>query len=87
MGYLIAEYATFEVRAVIRFLQAGGVNQSEIHCLLQGVYGLNVLSRKETNVWCQKFKDGEKNLKDDEEKKRGIPKTSHADDNCSKVEL
>ncbi|GBN25758.1 hypothetical protein AVEN_30685-1 [Araneus ventricosus] len=39
MAYLIAEYAKFEVRAVIRVLQAEGVNQSEIHHRLQGVYG------------------------------------------------
>ncbi|GBM33117.1 hypothetical protein AVEN_36168-1 [Araneus ventricosus] len=42
-GVLIAEHAKFEVRAVIRFLKAKGVNQREIHRRLQGIYGPNVL--------------------------------------------
>lgn len=86
MSCLVAEYAKFDVRAVIRFLQAEAVNQSEIHRRLQGVYGPNVLSRKDGHVWCHKFTDRRTDLKDDPEKKRGRPRTSHTDDNCSKVE-
>ncbi|GBL90705.1 hypothetical protein AVEN_223356-1 [Araneus ventricosus] len=85
MACLIVEYTKFEIHAVIRFLQAERVNQSEVHRRLQGVYGLNVLRRKKVNVWCQQFKDGRTDLNDDEEKKRGRPRTSHTDDNCSKV--
>ncbi|GBO15447.1 hypothetical protein AVEN_147261-1 [Araneus ventricosus] len=69
-----------KVCAVIKFLQAEGVNQSEIHRRLQDVYGPDILNRKEVNFWCQKFKDGRT------EKKRDRQRTSHTDDNCSKVE-
>jgi hypothetical protein len=48
----------FEVRAVVRFMQAEGVSQSRIHGRLVSVYGQNVCSRKEASVWCIKFKDG-----------------------------
>lgn len=86
MACVIAEYSKCEVRAVIRFLQAEGVNQSEIHRRLEGVYGPKVLSRKEVSVWCKKFKDGRTDLIDDPEKNRGRPRTSHTDENCSIVE-
>ncbi|GBL72486.1 hypothetical protein AVEN_115399-1 [Araneus ventricosus] len=61
---------------VIRFLQAEGVNQSELHRRLQEVYrrfqevyGPNVLAEK-VSVGCHKFKDGRKNRKVDQERKR-----------------
>ncbi|KAF2896065.1 hypothetical protein ILUMI_10109 [Ignelater luminosus] len=49
----------------------------EIRRRLQGVYGLNVLRRKEVSVWCKEFEDGRGELKDDPEKKRDRPRTSH----------
>ncbi|KAF2905361.1 hypothetical protein ILUMI_00810 [Ignelater luminosus] len=84
MVCVIAEYS--KVRGLIRFLQAEGVNQRKIHRRLQGVYGLNVLSRKEVSVWCKKFEDGQTRLKDDPEKKRGRLRISHTADNCTIVE-
>jgi hypothetical protein len=32
MAGVIEDYSEFEVRSVVRFLQAEGVSQSEIHC-------------------------------------------------------
>ncbi|GBN22820.1 hypothetical protein AVEN_250933-1 [Araneus ventricosus] len=47
---------------------------------------MNVLSQKEVSLRSYKFKNGRADLKDDPEKKRGRPRTSHTDDTCSKVE-
>lgn len=38
IAFLIAEYAKFEGRAIIRFLKAEGVNKIETHRIFQGVY-------------------------------------------------
>lgn len=64
MACIIAAYAKFEVHAVTRLLQAEGVDQNKIHCSLQGAYEPKVLSRDEVNVWCQKFKYGQMDLKE-----------------------
>jgi hypothetical protein len=50
MAGVIENYSKFEVRAVVRFLQADGVSQSEVHLRLVSVYGQNVFSRKEVSV-------------------------------------
>jgi hypothetical protein len=44
MAILIENYSEFEVRAVVRFLQAEGVSENEIHCRLVSVYAENVFS-------------------------------------------
>jgi hypothetical protein len=56
MSTVIENYSKFEVRTVVRFLQAEGVSQSKIHRRLMSVYGQNVFSRKEVSVWCNKIK-------------------------------
>jgi hypothetical protein len=52
---------------VIRFLQAEGMGQGEIHRRLVSVYGQNVVSQKEMSVWCNKLKDAQTALKGDPE--------------------
>jgi transposase len=87
MAGVIENYSKFEVRAVVRFLHAEGVSQSEIHHRLVSVYGQNVFSRKEVAVWCNKFKHGQTALNDDDpQKHRGRSRTSHTDENCVIVE-
>ncbi|KAF2880727.1 hypothetical protein ILUMI_25446 [Ignelater luminosus] len=43
----------------------------------------NDVSRKEVTVWCRKFEDGQTELNDDPERKRGRLSTLHTDDNCT----
>jgi hypothetical protein len=71
MAIVIENYSKFEVCAVVRFLQAKEVSQSEIHCRLVSVYDQNVFNGKKVSVWCQKFKDGLTALNDDPQKQRG----------------
>jgi hypothetical protein len=81
MADVIENYYKFEVRAVVRFLQAEGVSQRKLHREIESVYGDKVFSRKEVSVWCNKFKDGRTALNDDPEKNSGRPRTSHTDAN------
>jgi hypothetical protein len=64
----------FEVHTVVRFSQAEGVNQSDIHRRLVSACGQNVFSQREVSVWCNKFKDGRMALNDDPQKHRGRPR-------------
>jgi hypothetical protein len=57
MASVIENYSKFEVFMVVRFLQAQGASQSEIHRRLVSVYGENVFNRKEE---CNKFKMAER---------------------------
>jgi hypothetical protein len=86
MAGVMENYSKFEVCAVIWFLQAEGVSQSEIHCRSVRVYGQNVFSRKEVSVWCNIFKDGQTARKYDAEKHRGRPAIPHTGENCVVVE-
>jgi hypothetical protein len=55
----VIEYnSMFGVDAVVRFLQAEGMSQSEIHLRLANTYERKFFSRKEMLVWCNIFKDG-----------------------------
>jgi hypothetical protein len=54
MTSVIENYSKFEAHAVVQFLQAQGVSQSEIHRRL-----VSVFSRKEEFAWCNKFKMAE----------------------------
>jgi hypothetical protein len=47
MAGVIENYSKFEVRSVVRFLQAEGVGQSKSHRRLVNVYGRKVFSLKE----------------------------------------
>lgn len=60
----------YEIRTVIRFVQIGGLNQKEIHGLLQDIYEPNIWRREEFKVWCQKFKDRQTDVKDDPNPKK-----------------
>jgi hypothetical protein len=56
MACVVENYSKIEVLAVVGFLQAEGVSQSEINRRLVSVYGWNVSSRKESLC-------GQRNLK------------------------
>jgi hypothetical protein len=58
MDTVDAAPASYEVRAVIRFLHAEGQSAAEIHCRLCRVYGDNVMSGSCVREWCRKFEDG-----------------------------
>jgi hypothetical protein len=44
MAGMIENYSKFEVRAVVRFLQAEGESHGKIHRWLASIYGHNVFS-------------------------------------------
>jgi hypothetical protein len=58
--------ASCEIRAVIHFLHAKNVTAAEIHCELGAVYGQNVINPGTVRQWCRMFKDGRKNVHDEE---------------------
>jgi hypothetical protein len=58
----------FEVRAVVKFLQAEGVRRSETHRRSESVCDQNVFIRKGVSVWCNRFKNRRTALNDDPEK-------------------
>jgi hypothetical protein len=82
MAGRIENYSKFEVCMVVRFLQAEGVSQSEIHRRLVSVYGQKVFRQKEVSVVQQIYKAGRMSLNDDPQIHRGRPRTSHTDENC-----
>jgi hypothetical protein len=84
--FVIEYYSKFDVRVVVRFLQAEGISQSDINCRVVSVYVQNILSKKEVSVWCSEFEDGRTALNDDPEKYRGRQKTSFTDDKFVTVE-
>jgi hypothetical protein len=55
---LIKNLASFEIRAVIRFLNAKILTAAEIHLQLCGVYGPSVISDGKVRQWVRQFKDG-----------------------------
>jgi hypothetical protein len=50
LGGVIESYSKFELHAVVKFLQAEAVSQSEVHRRPASVYGQNVFSRNEVSV-------------------------------------
>jgi len=54
----LAAPAKCEVRAVIRFLNAKGVNPIEIHRQLTEVYGESCMDVKNVRKWCREFPAG-----------------------------
>jgi hypothetical protein len=82
MAGVTENYSKIEVGAVIRFLQAEGVSQSEIRRRSLSVYGQKVFSQEEMSVWFNKFNDCRTALNDDPGKHRSRPKASHTDGNC-----
>jgi site-specific recombinase XerC len=86
MTIVTENYSTFEIRAMVRFLQAEGMSHSKIQHRLASVYSHNIFSRKEVSVSCNKIKDGQTALNDDPQKHRSRPKTLYTDENCVTVE-
>jgi transposase len=58
--------ASYEIRAVIRFLHAKNMSASEIHHELSAVYGQNIMSEGTVREWCRMFKAGRTNVQDEE---------------------
>ena len=65
-----------EIRAVIRFLNAKGLNPTDIHKDLQSVYGEHVISRTQVYHWCSLFQTGHSELKDSAGRGRSSSATS-----------
>lgn len=82
MAGVVQRYSKFKVWAVIRFSQAEGVTQGDIHLRLVKVDVQNVLNRKDVCVWSKIFKDGLTTLTDDAEEHRGRTTTSHTEQFC-----
>jgi transposase len=58
--------ASYEIRAVIRFLHAKNMSAAEIHRELCAVYCQNVMSEGTIRQWRRMFTDGRTNVKDEE---------------------
>jgi hypothetical protein len=66
---------------VVRFLQAEGVSESEIHH--RCVFTARTFStERKFLLWYKRFKDGRTALNDVPQKHRGRSGTSHTDENC-----
>jgi transposase len=63
--------ASYEIRAVICFLHAKNVSETEINNELCAVFCQNVTSEGTVRQWCRMFKDGRRNIQD--EKRSGRP--------------
>jgi hypothetical protein len=58
--------ASCEILAVIHFLHAKNMSAAEICLELRAVYGQNVMSGGTVRQWCRMFKDGRRNVLDEE---------------------
>jgi len=56
MASKISDPASCEVRSVIRFINAKGVNAAQIHRELIEVYGPGVMDEGKVRQWCRQFK-------------------------------
>ena len=66
MPPLIENPADCEICSVIRYLSAKGVKAVEIHHNICEVYGQNIMSDGKVWKWVRAFKDGRKNVHDEE---------------------
>ena len=66
MNAPISNPADYEVRGVIRFLQAENVRPSEINRRLVAVYGEHVMNTAGVRKWCTMSRDGRTNVHDAE---------------------
>jgi hypothetical protein len=62
----IANPASCEILAVIRFLHAKNISAVEMHCELWAIYGQNVMSEGTIRQWRRMFQDGRTNVQDEE---------------------
>jgi hypothetical protein len=58
--------ASFEIRAVIRFLHARNLSAAKIHRELCVVYGQKVMSERTVRQWCTMLTDGRTNVHGEE---------------------
>jgi hypothetical protein len=58
--------ARCEIRAAIGFLHDKNMSAAEIHPELCTVYGQNKMSEGTVRQWCRMFRDGRKNVHDEE---------------------
>lgn len=72
-----------EQRVNIKFLVKLGKNGSEIHDMLQTVYGDSSLCRAAVFNWVKRFKEGREDVGDDA--RQGRPSTSRVDQNLARV--
>ena len=72
-----------EQRINIKFLVKPGKNGSEIHQMLQQVYGEDALKGRTVFKWVQRFREGREDPKDDS--RSGRPSTSSGNENIDRV--
>ena len=72
MPPLIEDPANCEICSVIRYLSAKGVKAVGIHCNTCEVYGQNIMSDGMVCKWVRAFKDGRKNVNDEEQSGRPL---------------
>jgi len=65
MAAPIQSPAKYEVRSVIRFLNAKGESRVEIHKQIVALYG-NVMNRKNVTKWCREFSKGRTDFHDEQ---------------------
>ncbi|GBN49733.1 hypothetical protein AVEN_263793-1 [Araneus ventricosus] len=61
----ISDPADYEVRSVIRFLNAKKVKPAEIHRQFVEIYGENVMTDGMVRKWVRQFNDGRTNVHDE----------------------
>ena len=66
MPPLIENPADCEICSVIHYLSAKGVKAVEIHRNICEVYGQDIMSDGMVRKWVRAFKDGRKNVHDEE---------------------
>jgi len=76
MAAPIQSLAKFEVRSVIRFLNAKGERTAEIHKQIVAVYG-NVTNRQNMMKWCRELSEGRADVHDEQ---RSVRPSSISDD-------
>jgi hypothetical protein len=54
--------ASYEIRAVLRFLHAKNMSAEELHRELCAVCGQNITREETVRQWCRMFKDGQTNI-------------------------
>ena len=65
MAAPIQSPAKYEVRSVIRFLNAKGERPTEIRKQIVAVYG-NVMNRQNVTKWCREFSEGRTDVHDEQ---------------------
>ena len=70
MPPLIENPTNCEICSVIRYLSAKGVKAVEIHHNICEVYGQNIMSDGMVCKWVRAFKNGRKNVHDEEQSGR-----------------